>query len=263
MSRRGERGLALVSVLWGVSILSLIAAAMLGASLTRARVEHNAEDSAQASALADGAVQLAVLSLLDGRPGRQPRIDGTPGLVRWAGAKIRVAIQAESGLINLNVADKDALSRLLQSAGTERAAADDLAERIVARRTAQPGSASPPFETLDQLLQIRGMSEALFDRIAPALTVYGSGNADPGTAPSAVLRTLPDYDAERVAEVVKARDEAYENRGRSVDAGPVAKTGASFAITAQSVFGGARTTRKAVVLMTGDPANPFLVQEWN
>ncbi len=263
MSRRRERGLALVSVLWGVSILSLIAAAMLTAALTQARVARNAEDAAQADGLADGAVQLAVLSLLDDRPDRQPRIDGVPGIVRWAGARVRVAIQDEGGLININFADKETLSRLLQSAGSERGAADDLAERIVARRTGQPSPASLPFETLDQLLQIRGMNEALFNRIAPALTVYGGGNVDPETAPPAVLRALPDYDAGRIADILRARKEAYEKRGQAPAAGPLAKPGASFAVTAQSVFGSARATRKAVVLITGDPGNAVLVQEWD
>ena len=89
MSR--ERGLALVSVLWGVAILSLIAAAMLSASLTTAQIGHNSWNAARAGSVADGAVNQAILWLLDDRA--QPRVDGTAATSAFDGVPVRVWLQ--------------------------------------------------------------------------------------------------------------------------------------------------------------------------
>ena len=117
MSR--ERGLALVSVLWGVAILSLIAAAMLSASLTTAQIGHNSWSAARAGSIADAAVNQAILSLLDDRA--QPRVDGTSSTSAFDGVPVRL----------VDTAGIRAHAGTLEAAGIERTRRALAAARIV------------------------------------------------------------------------------------------------------------------------------------
>lgn len=47
-----------------------------------------------------------------------------------------------------------------------------------------------PFESIEELLFVRGMTVEVFDRIAPSVTVYGSGRVNVNTASPTVLRAL-------------------------------------------------------------------------
>jgi general secretion pathway protein K len=264
MNRRHQRGLALVSVLWGVSILSLITTAMLTASLTGARMGRNEWNAVRAGAAADGAVQMAILSLMDDRPDHQPRIDGTASNRYFDGVSVRVRVQAEAGKINVNFADKDLMSRLFQFAGLSKGDADALADEVVARRAA--ASPTRAFKSLDELLTVPGMSQALFERLVPMLTVYGtSGVVDSKTTPLEVLRALPDLDGRDLVDILTARDEAYAamRQSSNMTAAPLGTMGASFTITAESRVDGALVVRKAVVLFTEDAKNPYLIQDWS
>ncbi len=261
MKRRpAQRGLALVSVLWGVSILALIAAAMLAATVTSAQIERNVWDAARGGAIADAAVAKGILSLLDSRAA--PRADGTPAAIDFDGTAVQLRIQDEAGRINLNFADAALLKSLFVSAGVTAGDAGALADRIVARRAppAGGGPSTAPFHAVEEVLAVPGMSRALFARAAPALTVYGrSGAVEQSVAPRDVLRALPGMDEQAIAQMLKARDQPRQPGDQ-----PVARAapGAVFTLTAQADAGRAHVTRVAVVEFTGDAAKPYLVLAW-
>src|SRR5438045_2534433 len=81
-----ERGVALVSVLIGVMLLSLIAASMLSSGRTAYRVAANAVVRAQAEAVAQAGITRAILALTDPRAGHRWRIDGAPYRFEFEGA---------------------------------------------------------------------------------------------------------------------------------------------------------------------------------
>jgi len=258
-----QEGLALVAVLWGVSILALIAAAMLTASLTVARIEHNKWDTDRAGAADDGAIQLAILLLMDDRAKRQPRIDGTPERLDFDGITVAVCIEAESGKINVNFADKDLMVRLFEAAGVANENADKLADRIVDRRTSMPNRHA--FLSLDGLMTVPGMTRELLERLKPDLTVYGTnGVVDEKVATRDVLKILADLRGQSLSDLLKARDESpTANNDPDAPVSPLGAPGASFTITAESGVNNAHVIRKAVVLFTGDTARPYLVQDWD
>ncbi|MEJ1968874.1 MAG: hypothetical protein WDN03_09645 [Rhizomicrobium sp.] len=260
--RRAERGLALVSVLWGVAILSLIAAAMLTASLTGAYVGRNLWNATRGASLDEAAIDHAILSLMDGR--RRPQVDGSADTFRFEGTTIRVWIQDESGKINLNFADKDLLQGLFGSAGLGRDAAETLAGRIVARRLPQdPQGAAPAvaFRSVDELLAVPGMTPELCARVGPALTVFGrNGALNRDVAPREVLLALPDMDEKSVADLLRARQVARDRN--PPPATPAAAADATFTVTAEARVDGARTVRAAVVQFTGDPEKPYWFLSW-
>jgi len=278
--RPGERGLALVAVLWGVAILSLIAAAMLATGYLSVRLSRNAFSRTEAETAADNGVARAILALLDGRKGAHWPADGTSQRVAVAGVAMTIAIQDERGRIDLNAASPDLIRSLLESQGVESDRADRLTDRIVAWRT-PPGhglsedDAAPdyrdagyaivprrgPFQSVDELRLVLGMTGALYDRLEPLLTVYSRQPAvDEAVAPRAVLLALPGMDAEKVDAILAARAKSGEP-SPPADAPPLA--GHSFAITVDVTKGSAHVVRKATVELTGDAARPYLVRQWH
>ncbi len=221
MNRSAQRGLALVVVLWVLVLLSLVAASFTRTTRTEVNVARNLVDNAKAEAMAEAGVYLAVLALLDPDPARRPRRDGTPWKVAFAGARITVSVQDEGGKIDLNQAPDALLRGLLlaaawtgpegEAAGLDAAEADALVDAI--RDFADPddlhrlhgaedrdyeaagipwGAKDAPFEAVEELQQVIGMTANLYRQVAPALTVYsGQRGIRAAVAPSAVLRALP------------------------------------------------------------------------
>jgi general secretion pathway protein K len=259
--RRTERGLALVSVLWGVAILSIVAAAMLTASLTTAYVGRNTWNATRAGSLDEAAINHAILALMDARA--PPPVDNSPASFRFAGDTVRVWIQDESGRINLNFASPEVLERLFANAGAPHDRATALAERIVARRTPTDAQGAPKpilFHDVAELLQVDGMTPALYARVAPAFTVYGrDGGINQDAASRQVLLALPGMDDKMVDDRLRMR--IAPPPGTQPTA-PRAMVNATFTVTAESHVGPARAVRVAVVQFTGDRTKPYWFLSW-
>ena len=132
---------------------------------------------------------------------------------------MRLTVQDEAGKIDLNMVQPDLLLRLLTSAGVDLMAAQTLADRILDWRDPGIGERlngakaseyraagyaygprNGPFESVEELKLVMGMTPDLFDAIAPALTVYSQTPwVDPTFAPPEVLRRLPGIDDGAVA----------------------------------------------------------------
>ena len=260
MGRR-QRGLALVSVLWGIAILSLIAAAMLTASVTSARIDRNVWDATRASTVADAAVNRAILSLMDERAKRQPRVDGVPADLAVDGVPVRQWIQDESGKININTADKTLLQALFAAQGMSAGDAGTLADAVIARRLPQK-----PYHATDELLMVPGLSRTLYARIAALVTAYGHvANVNAEVAPRDVLRILPGMTDQAVDDALKAREVTRAQALASDDTAStqLVQANATFLITAEVHVDKARVVRSAAVMFTGDESNPYIVLGWH
>ncbi|HUD52836.1 MAG TPA: type II secretion system protein GspK, partial [Parvibaculum sp.] len=121
----------MVSVLWGLSILSLIAAAILAASVLSSHLERNEWDAASRRMTEDAALNRAVLGLLDPRPEKRWRVDGASQIFEFQGTKIRISIEDELGKIDLNTAGDDLIRRLFHSVGLPPDEGDALTDRVL------------------------------------------------------------------------------------------------------------------------------------
>jgi general secretion pathway protein K len=124
------------------------------------------------------------------------------------------------------------------------------------------------FQAVAELRLVMGMTEALFDRIAPALTVYSeAGTVDPNVAPAPVLRALAGYDEPGIARLLRARDPsaAASTPSDLITASlraPV-RLGHAFTITAEAGEADRVRVRKlAVVRLTGYARAPLWVYRW-
>lgn len=287
--QRNERGLALVSVLWALSILSLVAAAMMSSGVLSYRMERNDWQRVQAQTLAEFAINRAILGLTDERMEKRWRVDGVAQDFSVGDARLRVRVQDETGKIDLNAADGDLLKRLFLSAGVPVDQADALAVRIVDWRTPNddknPDSAKQvdiapanvgyrprngPFQSMDELKLVVGMTPALFARIAPAITVYSkAADIDQQVAPREALLALPDMDKQKADAIISARTDAAGSLRQQANGKKlglintaIPPNGRVYSITAEVLSARQRVTEEAVVELTGDSKRPYLILGW-
>ncbi len=338
-----SKGLALVTVLWVLVLLSLVAANFTYTARTEVNLTRNQIENAEAEALADAGIYRAILALLSPRTAglldrgmenllqlgtenpavarrkieenlRQEmragnlapeaeamfqegwRADGT--VYAWAlgGAEVRISIHDESGKIDLNAAPDELLRGLFRTAewtdpdGGIAALDDGEADALVDavrdyaddddltrlngaedRDYAAAGlpwdAKDAPFEAVEELQQVLGMTPLLYEAVAPALTVHsGQEGIDSDVAPGAVLRALPGTDAEGVENYLSARAAAPEG------AGPAFVTAEGFGTRSRSRFftvraesrldNGAIFVREAVVALGGGRRQAYRLLSW-
>ncbi|MEI9997333.1 MAG: hypothetical protein WDM91_22240 [Rhizomicrobium sp.] len=250
--RQGERGLALIVVLWGIAALSLIAGAMLATSMTRAHVTRNAWAQLVVQSAADSAVQGAVLSLFDPDPKGLPPLDGNARSSTTGDTTTTLSVQDEAGRIDLNAAGSELLRNYFRISGI--ADADAVVDRVIAWRTPKSGGdegAGRPFQSVAELALVPGMTPALVARLAPGLTVYSHrASFDMRYASRLVIAAIPGV-------TPQAADQMIAHRVASV-----AARGHAFTIVATVTRGPVRFSREAVVLLTGDPRRPYWMLDW-
>lgn len=291
---RSERGWALVAVLWTLAILSMMAAASEALTVASARVTHIAYDNARIDADVHAGVVRAILALDDPRISARWRVDGTPQKFTFDGLAMSVSVQDTAGLIDLNVADEATIQGLFVSAGVPLDAAKKLVANISDWREPIGSDEDPsrkqgttdaqytaaglgyrprhnPFQTVDEVKLVIGMTPALFARVASALTVYSrDSDVDEDTAPVIVLNALYPGDTNKVAQAIATRNNPQPQAGGNASPpGPpgilsdsASAWGHSYRMTIAAAPNGRRLVRSAVVETTGDPDNPYLVEAW-
>lgn len=131
--------------------------------------------------------------------------------------KVHYGAEDEEGKINVNVVDARVLSQLFQRAcGIEQELADEISYGIVDWRDTDDALSHPEygaesdyyedletpyeskndkFESIEELLLVRGITPELFEKIRPFVTIYGTGMVNINTAPRGVLLGLGMNDA--------------------------------------------------------------------
>lgn len=285
-----DDGWALVSVLWAMTMLSLMAAATQELTLTAHRSERSAWDAARAETALHAGLIDAVSGIAASNPSERWRVDGVPRDVAFEGFKLKITVQAETGRFDLNAVDETTLNNLIRSAGEPEEQARKLAASIVYWRTPATGlhpldaameddyaaaklSYRPrhgPFQTVEELRLVLGMRPELFEKIRPALTVYTKrGMINPVFAPREALLALYDEDENQVDAIIAARNsgaeiqsQLYLNSTKGVIAAGVSTAGQTFAITAETHVRRKIYRKAIVVMLTGDDTRPYLTLAW-
>ena len=192
MSR--QKGIALISVLWVVALLTIVAGGLSATVRSELHVVTNTAALLQAQYATESGVELAAMNLMYPQSVRWPA-DGSIRELDIGTAKLRIATWDESGKVDLNYAPAQLLSSLMINSGVEPGQADLLVDAILDWRDVDEfqrlngaedsdyriagldyGPRNAPFETVDELRYVLGMTEALYSDIEPALTVYSGRN---------------------------------------------------------------------------------------
>jgi general secretion pathway protein K len=258
----------------------MIAVSFLSTGNVSYAISLTSLDSAQRQAAAEAGLVRAVLGLLDPRAERRWRVDGVAQDLVLGQTKMRIAVQDELGRIDLNQADQALLSGLFQSVGLGAPAAMSLVDKILDWRDANPGRRlngakdrdyraagyaqgprNGPFQSVDELQLVMGMSKELYQRVEPALTVYsGRPFLDPQFAPREALLALPTMNAGAVAALVAARSNQGGRAGIIDPAIPLG--GRAFTVRTEIADARGVAVQEAVVRLTDQPLEPYWVLTW-
>ncbi len=197
-SARRNRGIALVVVLWILALLALIATLFIKDVRTDASLARNLLEQTEAQALAEAGLALAVAGLSTQYERGGLRADGTVYEYKLGAGQLRFAIYDEGGKIDLNAAPSELIAAHLAGAGgLSEPESVALADAIVDfrdpddLRRLQGAEAADyraegslyrpknlPFETVDELGAVLGMTEELFRAVVDGFTVH-SGQRRP------------------------------------------------------------------------------------
>jgi general secretion pathway protein K len=225
--REGPRkGFALLVVIWGLGAIALLVVSFLATGRLRLQTAFNIAGAAQAQAIAAAAADLAILALAEERvagtgagAAPAPRF-GAPDFCALDTAVVAVAIEDESGKVDLNTASsqllKDALIGLF---ALSPAQAGDIARGIETFRTLPENDLPPPpaldgkpfgpkraaFQTALELDQVTGVDAQTFRALLPFVTVHSRADGiDPHVAPPALLAALLGMSRDNVAALAAA-----------------------------------------------------------
>jgi general secretion pathway protein K len=193
---RGDSGFALLVVVWFLVLLAAIGVYMIANARSEIALAHNLLASAQAEALADGAIALAAYSQMTPDPGKRWKLDETAHRLDMPGGDVTIQLINESAKINPNLASAAILSGLFQAVGVDRARADNLSRAVgdwvqagdnpgalnakaqqylqAGRSYAPPGT---PLQSLDDLQLVLGMTPQIFAAARPYLTIFTDADA--------------------------------------------------------------------------------------
>lgn len=284
-----NRGVALVIVLWMLALLTTIAHSMTTSLRAEVQASMQQVAVAEAEAAADSGVfvglqHLAAPATTEGRW----QDDGVPHEIAVGNAIVVVTIVNEASRIDLNTAPESLLADLFRSIGLDDETAlrlsatiadwrdtDDLprpagaekAEYAAAGNPFAPGNAK--FGSIDELRSVAGVSEEIFRRVAPFVTVYsGSAAIDATTAPLEVLAALPGASRDWAQSYIDLRRQALAD-GQPVPPVPAHIGGAgkrlsdTFTIQVDVKLGeNARFAREAVVRTTPNAKKPAIILSW-
>lgn len=237
---RRRDGFALMAALWLVVLVGVTGYELSVRARTRRLAVANALEFIQARAAAEAGLESA-RSVLEQRL-RQPfasrvrstadaTIDplGDLSLIRadtLALGNVREStdIQDAGAFLQINRATEDDVRRFLIALPMDASAADRAAQRILDWRDpdsfrrahgaeredylkagARVLPADEDFRNVEDLRNVDGITTEVYARIAPYLSVAGSGHVNLNTAPRAVLRSLPGIGVEAADVLIRAR----------------------------------------------------------
>jgi general secretion pathway protein K len=290
MTGSSNRGIALISVLWITGLLAIMAASFASSTRTEGRLARNQEERAKAEALADAGVHRAVFGLLDADPEIAWRAGAGPYAFPLGEGDVLVWIEDEDGKIDLNGGPLQLLTGLLIALGLPEDEAQRMADRIGDFRDedSEPeplgaedqayfdagflqGAADRPFGTESELLRVLGMTQSLYARVRPYVTVYsGAEGIDPTQAPRLVLEALPGMTPPAVEALLTAGRELdpfslIEDQQLLDELENYIVPSRELVFTIRALgrtSGGGRFLRQAVIELDPGRDRPFLVYAW-
>ena len=279
----GQAGIALVLVLWLVTLISIMAAGFSYAMRTETWLTLHGIDSAQARSRAEAGLWLAVADLLSPLSERHWPTDGTPVEAGFGEVKISLRIQDEAGRIDLNEAGPALLLGLLEAVSTANDDVTFLRNAILDWRDPDherlvPGAEDDdylpagydakdgPFNSIKELRRVAGMTDEIYGKISHAVTIHSlQPGVNPLLAPRLVLEAVPGSDSARIDEYLAQRhrpgeidtitgmDHHYFN----------ASQGRTYTITSTATAGRSKLTLTAAVELDRDVSPPYSVLAWS
>lgn len=191
-NRRGQRGIALLVVLWGCTL----AAITLGALASSAKVEgiqaRGQYLQTKGFYAAEAGIEQAVYRLRAALPTQRWAVDGRTYRLREGDADVSVSVSDEDGKLNLNQASPEQIGALLQAVGVDPERMPKMRDAIVrwgngGERFSDSLLAKGGFTSLEELRRVPGLPGDVLDRLEPGLTLWSTSGPNLAHAPAVVV----------------------------------------------------------------------------
>ena len=194
-----QRGIALMLVMWVLTLLTIMAVSMTATQRTETALTDNQVAETRFRMLSDAAIAYTALEFMMQPSESDEDVEasiwlpnGVPRLWRFADTDLTISVFNEMSRINLNQADPTLLAALLVALEVPEDQADRLAAAIADWRDeddlallngaedddyqqagAAFGAKDEPFDTVEELRQVLGMTQDIYRRLAPEVTIEG------------------------------------------------------------------------------------------
>ena len=290
---RGEKGIALVMVMWMIVMLVVLASEMVAAVKGDTASVVNFKEDRETYYLALAGVQLAMSEILresdfnyyaEGEGMVFAKLDEVgaeynPAVreeIPLGGGVVTYTISDENGKVNLNslAGDRDGMIRLLQSIFADgdvnvAEVVDSIADWVDADDLVRPAGAESdyynslpdpydakngPFDTVDELRKVKGISDEIYLTLAEKVTAYPIGGINVNTAsPEALLASgREEEDVQNILGIRQA-DGYADTGGRSN----------IFRVESYGSFAGSRLKHTILAVLERSDAGSIRILEWN
>lgn len=289
-ARGAGRGLALIVVLWGVALLAMLATGFSFSIRTETRLALSSVERARAAAAADAGVRRLLAVLASSNARRAPILELR---MRFDDIDVALHLMPENARVDLNAAPGPLIEGLV--AQVARRVAPEMSARAVAdaildwrdtdSRVRPMGAEAADYQaagraygprngaflSVSELTRVLGVTPALYEGLAPLLTVYAwSPQVDALSASREVLLAVPGLSESAVDEFLDARAQQPldARRAFALLAGAErylarAAAGGVYSLSARAVLpSGVQASRRAVVKVTAGAAQPISILGW-
>jgi type II secretory pathway component PulK len=206
MRSRNRDGFALVTVLWALVVIGILAVEFHTLGRADRRVAMNARSAVRARWAARGELARTLDALDRALAAAQLAPAGEtvlgPFEAESNGVVSRSTVLDASGRLNLSRAGRRELVHLLEALAIPPAESQAIIEAV--RRS--------PLDAVEELRSLAQVTAGTYERIAPHVTVYGDGRVNVNSASVPVLMTLPEMTQDGARAIVaRRRVAAYRN----------------------------------------------------
>lgn len=214
MSRKTQGGLALVIVIWVLSLLTIMAGSFALTMRRETTVISAIKDNAETLSVAEAGLTIAQHMLFIADKEKRWQADGRIYSLQFQGAEIRIRLFSEQGKIDINKANESLLMKMMESTSEELDKQQALVSAIIDWRDKDDqvridgaekqqyedaGLAYQPanqeFQLIEEIQMVLGMSDTIYQQIKPLITVYsGESKVDEKVASKEVLEVITDSD---------------------------------------------------------------------
>jgi len=226
-----QKGLAMVIVIWVLSLLTIMAGSFALTMRRETTVISAVKDNAVVQAMAESGVNIAKQMLFLADETMRWRADGSIYLINYQDAKIRVRLLSELGKIDINKADEELLTAMMKSTTAEVSKQQEIVSAILDWRDEDElihingaekeqyeeaelsySPANKDFQLIEELQMVLGMDSDLYQQLKPLITVYSKQRqVDLNVASKEVITAIGNLDPEILDEYIQQRTESNAN----------------------------------------------------
>jgi general secretion pathway protein K len=270
-----ERGYAMIAAIVGVAAFGFIAFEIMAQDRGVLAEVRGEGEQAQLVAACNAGLYMAISNLATTDLTQRWGIDGRSRIVPFGAMTLTITVEDERGKVPLNGIIEEEVRTLFAAAGATGTQLDQIADSFEdwqdSDNSARPNGAEAPayaslgykprnaaFRTVGELRMIKGMTDGLYARVAPATTVFfgESGGFAETTAQPLALQVLGDVTATS-PEVIEREGELS---GQIPVRQPITKVsyiGRTFTIRVEARRGATYLKRTAIIELTGSTAAPY------